>query len=660
MKIFTILSLIFFVNTGYCFEINNIKNVFKSLLNAEPKVDQDKKHCCDPTVEEIEQMNQCAIDLCGNSGTVDSSYISNEDYENYYKDEGALQDYNEFKPKLKKYLDVVREQARKEIEAIKDKSQQNNGTYYNLDSYSDDQISSIMSDELSSNIQVEIKKDRNGDKKVSVMTLPSDISLDEELKKKYIEFKTNQIKTNFSEGLYSGYLNLEDAMSFIKDAIQKHLEEIEKKLSSASNDDASNRSVLEGKREQYKDIKNQVDNTKELTKEIVSGFYSSIQWVDYQLTSSLNLKYFNVSYEEFKCGDLKCRDYLARKIPSLMKIDNLNEIIKQTNDDKKANELIGSCEYFWHEDKLKKAKEGKKQDFINSIPEKLKTLKSNFTSKFSKESSESLDKYFNNLKYVVADDPIPDRGDFNHLDYIKERVQKVVEPKEEENQTDNNEDQLKGVLADYKKLKNHFMLGQVRFEHELTACEEADNMAGDHFNPDEYDPDTYVHISSFSCNHYTTGKKVFAHELGHAISGQFLHHKTSESSYSKYKGHRDCVSETYKERDFAGTPMWKEFAHAGDTKYTEEDMADFVASIVYPDPNESLLSCALIKKDKNNIDYDRKELSVLNSISFDTHSSPFLRTLKEAISKNRVLTDSCQKIIDRYRDRINFNRCEFK
>jgi hypothetical protein len=448
-------------------------------------------------------------------------------------------------------------------------------------------------------------------------------------------------------------------MLFVKEAVQKHIEEVEKKISLASPDDSSNLSALKVKSDQYKEIKNLIDNSKNITKGSVSGFFSSIQWVDNQLTSSLNLKYFNVSYEEFKCGYLKCRDYLSRKIPSLMKIQNLDVIINQTKDDNKANELVSSCEYFWHEDKLKKAKEGKKQEFINSIPEKLKMLKSNFTSKFSKESSQTLDRYFNNLKYVVADDPIPGREDFNHLDYIKERVEEVVEPKEVEGETENSGDKLKGVLADYKKLKNHFMLGQVRFEHELTACEEADNMAGDHFLPAEYDFDTYVHISSFSCNHYTTGKKVFAHELGHAISGQFLHHKTSKSSYTKYKGHRDCVTATYKERDFAGTPMWKEFSHAGDTKYTEEDMADFVSSIVYSDPNESLLSCALIKKDKNNIDFDRKELSVLNSTSFDTHSSPFLRTLKEAISKDRVITESCQKIIEKYKDRINFNKCEF-
>ena len=113
------------------------------------------------------------------------------------------------------------------------------------------------------------------------------------------------------------------------------------------------------------------------------------------------------------------------------------------------------------------------------------------------------------------------------------------------------------------------------------------------------------------------------------------------------------------DKETAGEPAWKEFSHSGDTKYTEEDMADFVAGIVYANPNDSLLSCAWIARDKNKIDYDRKKLSVLNPHSLDTHSSPFLRTLKEATLKDRVLTPACRKIIDKYKDRINFNKCEF-
>jgi len=658
MKILTLLSFLVFVNTAHSFDTNSIKNIFKSLLDAEPKVEQKNAQCCDPTAEEVEQINQCAIDLCGNSGTVDSAYVSDKDYQGFYKDEGLLKDYEEFKPKLKKYLDTVRAKTRSEVEEIKVKSQATNSDYYKLDSYTDDQISSIMSDELASNIQVEIKKDRQGNKKVDVKVLPSEIPFDEELKNKYVEYKTNEMKTSFSTGVHSGYLELDVAMTFVKSALDKHLAEVEKKIGDTPAENTTDLDALKKKKEQYAAIGKKINETKELTESSVTEFYYSIQYVDYQITGSLNLAYYDATYEDFKCGELKCKEYLAKKIPSLMTQKNLQEIIKQTSDDKKANELINTCEYYWHEERLKKAKEGKKQEFIDSMPEILNRVKTNFSSKFSPESANKLDKYFTSLKTYVADDPLPDESDYNPLEYLKEEVLRVAEPEEDES-TESDEEELKGVLADYKKVKKHIMMGEVAFEHALTSCEDADVMAGDHFLPSEIDAETYIHVSSFSCNHYTTGKQVFAHELGHAISGQFLHQKTSVSSLAKYKGHRDCISGNYKDKDFAGAPMWKDFSHEGDTKYSEEDMADFVASVIYANPNERLLSCALIAKDKNNVDFNRKELSVLNKITFDTHSSPFLRTLKEAISKDRVLTPSCRQIIEKYQDRINFNKCGF-
>jgi hypothetical protein len=658
MKLITLISIITYTTSAYSFDFNNFKNMFNTLVDAEPKVEQENEHCCDPTAEELEQINQCAIDLCGKSGTVDSVYVSNDDYENFYKDADTFKDYEEFKPKLKKYLDTVRANTKEEMEAIKSKSATSNPDYFKLDSYTDEQISSMMSDELRSNIQVEIKKDKDGNKKINVTTMPSEVEVDEELKKKYVEYRINEIKTTFSTGIYDGYIELDEAIKFVKNAIDKHIIEVDNKISSTPPENTADLEQQKQYKTQYEEIKKKVDEAKELTKNNVTELYYSIQNINYQITTDLNLEYYNVPHKAFECGELKCKNYLSQKIPLIMSPKNLDEIVKQTKDEKKANELINDCEYFWHQDRLKKAKDGKKKEFVESIPRIIDKVKNNFSSKFSKESSSTLGKYFDNLKYVVADDPIPGRGDYNYLDYIKEEVLRVVEPKEDE-ETESYEDELKGILADYKKVKKHFMMGQVRFEHELTSCDEANANASDHFMPSEYDPDTYIHASSFSCNHYTTGKQVFAHELGHAISGQFMHDKTSDSSAQKYKGHRDCISKNYKDKTFSGVPMWKEFSHKGDTKYTEEDMADFVAGLIYNNPNENLLSCALIATDVNNVDFDREKLSVLNPLSYDTHSSPFLRTLKEAILKNKVLTPSCRTIIDKYKDRINFNKCEF-
>ena len=659
MRLLASTFIILYSISAYSFDLNNLQNIFGWLDDAEPKVNSSKEHCCDPTTEEIEEMNQCAIDLCGNSSVVDSAYVSDSDYEQFYRDEKIVQDYVEFKPKLKKYLNITRIKTRDSLTQIKDKSIGNSSTYFNLDQYTDKQISSVLSDDLSSSLMVEIKKDKNGNKKVKVRAFPSKIQLDDEIKQKYVDFKVKEIKSNFSTGIYSGYLELEEGIQFVSEALEKLLVEVDKRIVALGTSDETAKQLLEDSKSKYLVIQEEVKKVQSLTKENVTGFFYSVQGIDYSLPSDLKLKYYNTSYDEFECNSVKCKEYLSKRLSNIISQKNLDEIIKETKDDKKSDTLIDTCEYFWHNEELKKAKANKKQEFIDSMPAILARVKKNFSSKFSKESEETLTKYFKDLKYAIADDKIPGRSDFNYLEYVKENVLKIVEPSSEEDSDETSDTDLTGILKDYEEVKKHFMMGKPHFEHELTSCDEANVMASDHFSPEEYDPDSYIHISSFSCNHYTTGKKVLAHELGHAISGQFLHNKTSESSSKKYLNHRSCITQSYKDSTFSGESMFEDFTHSGDTKYSEEDMADFVAAQIYGNPNESLLSCALIAKDSNDIDYNRKKLSVLNSNPIDTHSSPFLRTLKEAILKSKVLTPSCRNIMDKYKDRINFNKCEF-
>lgn len=75
MKVTIIVLFILAIQPAFSFDFNNLKNMFNALKDADPKVEKENGHCCDPTAVELEQINQCAIDLCGNSGEVDSIYI---------------------------------------------------------------------------------------------------------------------------------------------------------------------------------------------------------------------------------------------------------------------------------------------------------------------------------------------------------------------------------------------------------------------------------------------------------------------------------------------------------------------------------------------------------------------------------------------------------
>ena len=265
-----------------------------------------------------------------------------------------------------------------------------------------------------------------------------------------------------------------------------------------------------------------------------------------------------------------------------------------------------------------------------------------------------------NLEYVIADDLAPESGEPDKLKFLKEDVLAELEPKNSYSSLDLQDGQLKGVLADYQRLKRLYQDGEVRLDNILTSCNEVEYMTNDHFSPGEDSDSSYLHISTFSCNHYTTGKQIFAHEIGHAISAQFFRKEISKKSRKKYMDHRECITGNYKDKEFSGSSLYQDNVFPGDSKYSEEDMADFVSSIVYNNPQEKLLNCDLLSRSKNNIDYDKNKISVLNKVEEDTHSSAFLRTLKEAIFKNKILTPSCRGIIEKYKDRINFNKCGFE
>lgn len=601
-------------------------------------------------------MNQCAIELCGESSKVESAWVSDEVYENYYQDAATLKDYEAFKPSLQKYMDITRAKTQKEIQEILNRENFNKPEYFDLSSYSNEQITQQTANQLMALIFVEVIKDQNGKKDFTVSVMNSEVPLDDEIEKRYIESEKKRIQTDFRSAIDEGYLELEEAMLVLKDALNLHIAEVNKMMAASGIEDAKKEALAAAKSE-YEVLKSTLDSSKDYTSDDLHGFHWILGSVDDELTSSLSIKYFTYEDHAFNCDGLKCREYLKDVAKNILTPTNLKKIDAQAKDEELAQNLIADCEYYWHQDKLNKSIPGKKEEFRKSIPNILDKVHTNFSSKFSKESASSLKKYLEHLKYVVADEPIPGSADYDMLEYLKQSVSETINPTDDT--SGYQEPEYAGVLGDFNKVKQHVEMGMVNFTSELSQCHMADVTASDHFHSSGSDQDTYIHVSPYSCNHYTSGKQVLAHEIGHAISNQFFFKKSSKHSYEKFLEHRNCISNNYLDKDIAGSPMYGDWQFANDTKYTEEDMADFIAGIVYSNPNESLYSCALLKQDPNGVDFDRKELNVLNPMPVDSHSTGFLRVLKEAILKNRVITPSCQKVIDNYKDRVNFNKCEF-
>lgn len=113
----------------------------------------------------------------------------------------------------------------------------------------------------------------------------------------------------------------------------------------------------------------------------------------------------------------------------------------------------------------------------------------------------------------------------------------------------------------------------------------------------------------------------------------------------------------------------KKWHHKHDKYKTEEDTADLITYQVFQG-DLNLFACNLFElyKKGDAIEGPSEEywnLCVVDPGYFSNtthyngapHSEPLLRVIMEAIHKRMEFPDSCQRVVDIYSDRINFEPC---
>ena len=164
-------------------------------------------------------------------------------------------------------------------------------------------------------------------------------------------------------------------------------------------------------------------------------------------------------------------------------------------------------------------------------------------------------------------------------------------------------------------------------------------------------------VSLFSCTFHEHGKQILAHEFGHALSYWFKGNnpesnektKASEKSYTQYTTLRKCAAKRYEKEKRAG--YWQ-----NDKFRTEEDTADLIAHLTFSDES-TLAMCYALKTSKDGSKYQTNSIAIINPESGDTHSARLLRVIMEAIHKRKKLSSSCRKVINKYKDEVNFDPC---
>ncbi len=171
-----------------------------------------------------------------------------------------------------------------------------------------------------------------------------------------------------------------------------------------------------------------------------------------------------------------------------------------------------------------------------------------------------------------------------------------------------------------------------------------------------------INLSFTSCALHNHGKGILAHEIGHAISSLFRPEnkevKMSERSYSQYQELRACATKRYKRKTLNPTvPESRAWSHKNDRLRTEEDTADLFSHMVFQD-DPTHYQCALLgtSTNKDGIRYIGLDVLYKSEIA-DPHSTPVFRVLMEAIHKRKKLSSACQKIVRKYKNKINFTPC---
>ena len=169
-----------------------------------------------------------------------------------------------------------------------------------------------------------------------------------------------------------------------------------------------------------------------------------------------------------------------------------------------------------------------------------------------------------------------------------------------------------------------------------------------------------IEVSFVSCALHDHGKGILAHEIGHAISLLFKTGNTettmSKQSTNKYQKLRACATKRYKNKTFSPElPQQDLHDHQDDRFKTEEDTADLFSYMVFQDDPKHH-QCAILQTSIDGSKY--KGIKVLNSPQMiQPHSTPFLRVLMEAIHKRTKLSSACQKVINKYKNKIDFKPC---
>lgn len=351
------------------------------------------------------------------------------------------------------------------------------------------------------------------------------------------------------------------------------------------------------------------------------------------------------------CDGLNCKKYFKNNMKRLInsKINRYEAGIRYYTKQGVAN-LARSCKSLYYLDQIEAQKAGNESELINT---KFQQFLSFIKEKYSSESAQLVENYLRkgltlttenktaqNESYVASMKKVGSEETLLKQKHITELIN----------------------LSDYQitsELLNNFNANVPFFSQQLLLCEQwgGEHILGsnDHYNPML----NFLKISQNSCHHQVgIGSEVIFHELGHVLSDLIAKDSTSQSSKKYFLEQRSCVNSQYYYPEYFGAfRKW----HPQDHHRSEEDMADYFAATLSnfiqnkDDGVEFINSCFWLPTIGGEY-----QVADLEGYTYDTHSAPAMRVIREAIYKGQALPPICEEVISRNDSLYQFKSCGLK
>lgn len=595
---------------------------------------------CQAGGENAELVQTCAIQLCGDSQSAPTAYITEARIDEWTQPE-VMARFSEIEEISKDLIDRGITQTQKVLAALKERLKQGKFT---LDpaTTTDETYEDLAGTWFGSFVSVSVDVEKPLEERLTVETSDADLTKEQKAGlTAYAEGMKEAALKNFGSGCYAEIYTAEEATAEIRARFQQFDDRLQAAI-------AADPTFMQQSRKQLETLKQQITVDPINSAFDVGNLYLMLKYWDTLIAQRLSQAPLWNEPAGLKCAAAACR----RGIQSLVANKDWSKLAKDV-EAKLANPKLREEQLFYCRSSFAgmSLKASETERILEALPRVKASFMERVAKNFSPHSRESFTNYMNKtLNFAFGADG--DSSIDTYIEYVKQN--QLAAAYEVPLATPGD------VVSELLKIQ-HPLMGGFNVSG-YGNCGGTGVTAWDAFIPvqpgvedwlpSDGDPTKdNILISHFSCTHPAQGEQVLAHELGHALSQAFADKELSESSFTEFMRGRACAKGWSNETDLPSGSTF--LSHEGDRSRTEEDNADLLAYI-YAYDNPALMSCALLEPEIGGPGY--VGASIANPIVLDSHSSPLTRAIREALHKRLPLPAACQQLIGP-ESGMRFNTC---